>query len=141
MEKDAFKLKLQELGRVVAEVGNIVDVFSKEYDNQKKEKDVLQSMIETARDEHKKLLTNTGAYKDEFNKKKAEDQKELDNQKKSTKQIQDLAEEKLSQAEKALLEAQKKEERANGLVADAEKYKKEYFDKKEEIRAFLTSKN
>lgn len=141
MEKDAFKLKLDELSRCCFEVKEMAKGFGNDVDSLRREKSNLEDAIAGARDEQKKILSANRQYKEEFDEKKVQEYKQIEKDKREAKQILSLAEEKMALAEKHLISAQSKEASANGLFEKAEAAKKEWEDKRNKVKDFLTSVN
>src|SRR3990167_5233976 len=136
-----YKAKFSALAKAYSEADNIHDALKKQVEALRKEKDSFSLAVIAAKDDYKNLIKQASDYKFEFDEKKKKEKKEIELNKADAKKSLELAQEKESQAEKHLIAAQLKENRADGILKDAMKAKKEWEDKRENIKSFLISGN
>ena len=138
-EIDVFKQKLSELAKLCGEIRTATESHAKNMDVLKTQKELLETTMIAARDEHRKFIASASDYQTEFSKNKLEAQKDLERQKVAAAQMVQLAQAQKAESERLVLEAQSKLLSAEGKLKDAEVAKTFWESRRESIKSFLTS--
>lgn len=137
-DKDLFKLKLQDLPKLCADISGMAEKFEKGLSDLRQQKVTVETAVLAARQEYTDILRKAAAYKEEFERNKKEEHSEMERKRQETRQMHEVAQEKLSGAELIEQKIQDKERYITDKMKEIEEIKNDLLQKREKVKSLVS---